>query len=357
MIKEFLQKHQIEDEVIAVGVSGGADSLALVLMMNEELSVLGKKVIALTVDHRLRMESSEEAAYVSKIMVEYKIEHHILTWEGDKPTSGIEEAARLARYQLIQDWCVDHKVKSLAVAHHLGDQAETFLMRLQRGSGLDGLCGMSSISNWANLTILRPLLNTNPQILKDYLSHKNIKWVEDPSNQSEEYLRVKTRKFLPFLDQKLGISMERIVSTMETLAQSRSYLQEQTDDFIKNSVKNWASAGYSVPLKFLQNLHQEILFRVLGCLIREVGERHYAPEAEEVLRLMTMLNSDNFKGCTLGGCEILFSQNKIWIVPELKIREIIPKKAWDEYTQLHPEYKKVKIPHKMRLSLLRRNPI
>lgn len=357
MINDFLNKYQIKDEVLAVGVSGGADSLALVLMMNEELLPLGKKIVALSVDHQLRPESASEVAYVAKVMKDHQVEHHILLWEGNKPSTGVEEAARAARYQLLRDWCVAHHIKSLVVAHHLGDQAETFLMRLQRGSGLDGLCGMLPVSSVGEVNILRPLLNTPSRVLKEFLRAQKIDWVEDPSNQDEEYLRVKARKFMPLLEQKLGISAERIVSTMETLAQSRGYLQEQTDKFIKNNVKSWSSAGYSVSLKLLQNLHSEILFRVLGNLLKEMGEKNYAPEADETKRLMMALSLSSFTGCTLGNCEILLSNGKIWIVPELKNKEVMPKKVWEAYIELHPEYKKVKIPHKLRLSLLKRDPI
>ena len=135
MIKEFLEKYGLTDvQEFAVAVSGGADSLALVLMMQEELAPLGKKIVALTVDHKLRGESTEEALYVGRIMKAYQIEHHILTWNGEKPKNGIEEAAREARYNLLVDWCQQKKISVLAIAHQALDQAETFFMRLQRGS-------------------------------------------------------------------------------------------------------------------------------------------------------------------------------------------------------------------------------
>ena len=188
-MEELFAKYQIKDEVVAVGVSGGADSLALVLQAAEELAVFGRKVVALTVDHGLRPTSRLEAEYVAGLMQKYGIEHHILTWTGKKPTTGIEEAARQARYTLIAEWCSQNNVHVLLTAHHAKDQAETFLMRLQSGSGLEGLCGIREYSVREGLVILRPLLAVNPENLRDYLRQRAIVWVEDESNRDTTFLR------------------------------------------------------------------------------------------------------------------------------------------------------------------------
>ena len=138
-------------------------------------------------------------------MKTFGIEHHILVWEGEKPKTGIEEMAREARYALLQDWCENNDVRVLAIAHHAKDQAETFFLRLQRGSGLFGLSGMQAVSQRGNLKIIRPLLHTEPEKLKDYLRGKNLGWVEDPSNQCEDFLRVKIRKRLDNLLDEMDI--------------------------------------------------------------------------------------------------------------------------------------------------------
>lgn len=357
MLKEFLEKYQIKDEVFAVGVSGGADSLALVLMLQEELANEGKKIVALTVNHGLRDEASAEADYVAEIMQKYQIEHHVLIWKGEKPITGIEEAARIARYDLIKSWCEQHQVRSLFIAHHCFDQAETFLMRLQRGSGLDGLCGMTPLSYLDDLKILRPLLETNPSTLKEYLTNHNIKWVEDASNQNEDYLRVKARNFLPLLEQSLGISPERIANTMMVLQRTRNYLEEQTEKFIKNHTKSWDGVGVSFSLKTLNENSDEIRYRVLCTLLKEIGKNAYQPVAEEVLRLSNRLLSDNFRGCTLAKCEILIFQHKIWIIPEYKEKEVLSKKDWELFVEKNQIYKKLQLPYKLRLSLVKINPI
>lgn len=358
MLKEFLSNHLLSHlDKLAVAVSGGADSLALALMINDECKNLGIKLTALTVDHGLRKESADEAAYVAQLMKEHGIEHHILVWEGAKPVTGIEEAAREARYALLEEWCQTHGFKAIAVAHQAHDQAETFLMRLQRGSGLDGLCGMKPVSLRGSLLILRPLLNIMPEELKRYLKKKHLHWVEDPSNQCDDFLRVRVRKFLPQLAEKLDITPMRLAETMQVLQQTLAYVQELTSKFIKNHVRNWDDAGVSFSVKNIGEMHEELLFRVLGTLIYQYGGARYKAEASEISRLICRLSEEKFKSCTLGGCEIIKDCGQIWIVPELKIKQRPAKKLWEDFVELHPKYKKIKIPYKLRLSLLKLNPI
>lgn len=357
MFLKFLQKYKIKDKELAVGVSGGADSLALVLQMHEELSHNGYKIIALTVNHGLRDEADAEAQYVAEVMLKAGMEHHILVWQGNKPTTGIEEAARNARYHLLCGWCHERKIQNLVMAHHLFDQAETFLMRLQRGSGLDGLCGMQPVSENDGIKILRPLLNVQPEKMKDYLIAKKITWVEDASNQNEEYLRVKARKFLPELDENLGITAKRIVETMILLTETRNFMEEVTQNFIKSEVFFYDKSGCSFHLLSLKKQNQTMIYRVLNRLLKKIGRRPYSAESDELTRLRQNIFKPEFKGCTLADCEIIRAYEQIWIVPEQKSRLVIPKKSWEEYLELHPQYKKIKIPHKMRLSLMKSDTI
>lgn len=365
-LRQFFDKYQIENRVIAAGVSGGADSLALVLRLQEELAPLGRKVVALTVDHGLRTESRAEAEYVAGLMSERGIEHHILVWKGEKPSVGIEEAARKARYGLLQEWCLANDVGVLAMAHHGGDQAETFFLRLQRGSGLFGLCGMLPVSRYENLTIIRPLLDCSASMLKEYLRGHGIIWVEDPSNQCEDYLRVKIRKRLPRWLEEMNLPPERLLGTMRELARARDYIQSRTDSFIKNHVRVWDSSGVSFSLSVLAAQHSEIVFQVLAQLVRKVGGRIYIPRAEDVERLairlvptfqnaktLTAESEKDFVGATLGGCEIFIKSGKVWIVPELKLVRPLPRQLWVDFCAAYPEYERLKLPYKMRAALVK----
>ena len=349
-MEELFAKYQIKDEVVAVGVSGGADSLALVLQAAEELAVFGRKVVALTVDHGLRPTSRREAEYVAGLMQKYGIEHHILTWTGKKPTTGIEEAARQARYALIAEWCSQNNVHVLLTAHHAKDQAETFLMRLQRGSGLEGLCGIREYSVREGLVILRPLLAVNPENLRDYLRQRAIVWVEDESNRDTTFLRGKIRQYLPELTENIGINIEKICNTVHNLQSAEDYIEQQLDLLLAHDVI-W-DFGTVCRFRYVDYLswHKEMKFRVLARLCR----REYIPRAERVLALANALNTLPFTGATLGGREIVLAYDWVWVVPERLYKRVHSRKLWAEFVLQHPLYKNIKMPHKAKLAILQK---
>src|SRR5579863_2293243 len=128
--------------LLAVAVSGGADSLALALLASVWAKARRGRVVALTVDHRLRRESTGEARQVGRWLRRLGIAHEILTWKGPYPQGDVQAAARAARYALLEAWCHTAHCLHLLTAHHREDQVETFWLRLARGSGLDGLAAM-----------------------------------------------------------------------------------------------------------------------------------------------------------------------------------------------------------------------
>lgn len=347
-MQEFFIKHKINAKTIAVGVSGGADSLALSLMLKEECDIYGIKLIALTVNHKLRPSADKEAAYVAEVMKKHKVEHHILIWEGEKPLTGVEEAARLARYDLLEKWCRANSIKYLATAHHLRDQAETFLMRLERGSGLEGLCSMREFSNYKSIKILRPLLHTPPEFMENYLRVKNINWIHDESNDNADFLRVKMRKFLPELIQKTGIDLKKFDEAITNLQSSESYIEEQVQNEIKAKINSDFGSVFSLKYSEFLAWHKELKFRILAQLLK----KSYIPRADSVLELIKSLQSLPFTGATLGGKEIFLSYGKIWIVPEMSAKRKSSRKEWKEFLTQNPQYKDQKIPHKARLAIL-----
>jgi len=184
---------------LAVALSGGPDSMALCLLADAWARRRGGRVIALTVDHRLRPESAAEAATVGQWMRDRAIEHHILPWSGARPRAAIQAEARAARYDLLSGWCRRFGVLHLALAHQLEDQAETFLMRLSRGSGTDGLAGMSAVSETPAVRVVRPLLAVGRARLTATLRARRQAWIEDPSNRDPAFARVRARQWLAAL--------------------------------------------------------------------------------------------------------------------------------------------------------------
>lgn len=353
MFQEFLNHHGIQEKKIAVGVSGGSDSLALILMAAEELQPLGYQLIALTVDHQLRPSSADEAAYVAKIMQEKHIEHHTLIWDDDeKPQTGLEEAARTARYNLIQQWCSDNQVSVVMMAHHLQDQAETFFIRLQRGSGLSGLCGMQAVTERKGIKILRPCLETDKMIFKNFLLSHHIKWIEDESNCCDDLLRVKFRQLLPQFYQKTGLNDRIIVETMLRLQSSRAFIEHKMAEFIKANVTCWNNAGYSCAIKYWQSADEEIKFRLITFLLPQLNHADYPPKAKKIKHLITLLTTKTFKSTTLGGCEIILYHDYLWFVPEKQNAAAYSRKAWQEYLKVNPQFSTCNIPYKLKTALL-----
>lgn len=352
IIEDFLKKHHIQDDTFAVGVSGGADSLALVLMFKQEFPQY--RIVALTVDHGLRPTSRNEALYVADLMQRFNIEHHILTWEGEKPVTGIEEQARLMRYRLLCQWCKHNHIGYLAIAHHLYDQAETFLMRLERGSGLYGLCAMSDIFEREGIKLLRPLLNTPPEILKTFLEQQKIKWVEDESNQCLDFLRVKMRHFLPILEKETGISAECLSHTAATLQRTKDFIESIVNQTIDLHVHQWGNSGFSVDYTLFLSWHEELKFRILSKLICTLAQSTYIPKAEKLLELVRCLENKDYEGGTLGGCYIQISDLRLWIIKEERDNKIIySNRLWEDFILHNPEVRGLQIPYKLRLSLVK----
>lgn len=175
---------------LLVAVSGGGDSITLMHLLHQQ----GVKFHIATVNHGLR--ATNETAFVAGEAAKLGIPCEILHWEGEKPTTGLQEAARNARYALLVACAKRLKCDALVTAHTQDDQAETVLMRLLRGSGVKGMAGMAVQSEMSDFPLLRPLLWVTRQELRDYLHEHNLSFVDDPSNENTDFTRVRLRQFL-----------------------------------------------------------------------------------------------------------------------------------------------------------------
>lgn len=178
---------------LGIAVSGGPDSLALLLLAS---TVRRGKVDAASVDHALRQGSRDEAEAVAGLCSELGVSHEILTvhWER-KPESALQEQARRERYRLLAGWASERGLDAVATGHHLDDQVETLLMRLVRGAGVRGLAGMRPVAQvpGSKIPLVRPLLGWRRHELAGVCEAAGIRPVEDPSNSDERFERVRMR--------------------------------------------------------------------------------------------------------------------------------------------------------------------
>ena len=204
---------------LGLAVSGGGDSMALL-----HLAVAcGLQPAVVTVNHGLRAEAASEAAQVEAVAAALGLSHETLLWQGWDHTGNLQDAARKARRRLIAAWAVQNNIASVALGHTQNDIAETFLMRLQRGAGVDGLAKMAG--HWSEGGILwqRPLLGFTRNDLRLWLQAQGLTWVEDPSNDNPRFDRVRARKALAHL-QPLGLTPTHLAQVANHLAEARTAL-------------------------------------------------------------------------------------------------------------------------------------
>ena len=218
---------------LGIAVSGGPDSLALLLLAH---AALAGEVEAATVDHRLRPESAEEAAAVGAVCHELGVPHAILPVEVQP--GNLQANARAARYEALSRWAAARNLDALATAHHADDQAETLLMRLNRGSGLSGLAGIRASTSMPGSTrrLLRPLLGWRKAELEIVVRARGIEAVRDPSNENEDFDRVRIRKALAECD---WLDPLRLARSAALLAQ----VEEALDAAVAEELHTCAQVG------------------------------------------------------------------------------------------------------------------
>lgn len=297
---------------LAVAVSGGGDSMALALLAERWVHRRGGRLTALTVDHGLRVGSANEAAQVGRWMAALGIEHRVLPWSGPKPTSGIQAAARAARYELMENWARRAGVLHLLLAHNREDQAETFLMRLSRGSGIDGLSAMAAIFERSHVRLVRPLLGHPRADLRATLTEVGQEWIEDPSNKDTAFARTRVRNQWPLMIDA-GLTPERLAQTAAGLGQARVTMESAVSSLLAATC-TIHPAGYAVIKgNFLSGVEPDLTMRALARIILCIGGGSYAPRLGKLERLYAHLADpdlrDSLAGRTLGGCRILCQKN------------------------------------------------
>lgn len=279
---------------IGVGVSGGADSMALALLLARWVADRGGSLLALTVDHGLRADSRSEAEQVAAWMARLGIAHRILPWDGPKPSSGIQAGARHARLRLLADAAADAGILHLALAHHADDQAETHRLRADRSSGPQGLAGMPAIREMERLRLIRPLLPVGKDRLIATCQALGQEWVEDPSNRNPAFARARLR-----LSESVGEG-ERAAAL--AAAGARVLEDAETARLLALHAR-FQPEGWVILDQALFMAERAVACRLAATLLRAVGGAPYPPAPAAVADLVSGLCADPGKGRTLAGCQ------------------------------------------------------
>ncbi len=312
----------VKPRALAVMVSGGSDSMALLLLARDWAVAHDLGLVAVTVDHGLRTESASEADWVAGQAAAMGVSHVTLPWTGWSGQGNLQAAARAARYALVQDWRrrVQPDIDAILVGHTQDDQAETMLMRLARGSGVDGLAGMKAAPvepaealKAGSAPLLRPLLWADRQALRDHLQAAGFAWVEDPSNDNDKFQRVKARKALAELSE-LGITVEGLAKTATHMGRAQKALAIRASQVASSAVTEVLPGVLSFSLPALAEIEEETQLRLLAHGLQCISSAPYRPRLASLeLALADALGG---KGSTLHGGQIFPHKDRLLVVRE-----------------------------------------
>jgi tRNA(Ile)-lysidine synthase len=293
--------------VLGVAVSGGPDSLALLVLAHQWAQVQGGKAVCLHVDHRLRSTSPEEAMQLKAFCQERDIPCHILVWEHGPISHNIQEKARHARYNLLLKHCTNLGIVHLLTGHHQNDQQETIHMRALRKSGPRGLAGIQPITWTPFARILRPLLDYTKEELLGIV--QNLPYLQDPSNLNDQYTRVRIRKALS--SQAPDLIQQGIMHHQKAQAQRIQNEQEAWQYLAKNAILE--PQGFA-SLKQTQPFNPPTM--ALAFLLQYVSGKSYLPDLTALATLEVALSANPSKTFTIHTCTIWNTQGKWFFARE-----------------------------------------
>jgi tRNA(Ile)-lysidine synthase len=284
---------------LGVAVSGGGDSLALLVLLADWAGSAGVALDVVTVDHRLRPDAADEARTVAAHAGALGLRHTILTWQGWSGDGNLPAAARAARYGLLAQWAQARGIGQVCLGHTADDQAETVLMNLARGSGVDGLAAMRSRHRDASGVVwLRPLLDVRRAALREVLRQRGLAWAEDPANSDPRYERIRARALVsaPPLP---GLDVPRLTATARRMAAARAVL-DQAAATAAERLTAVQAGDFVVPAPGFFELPEDTRWRLLAATLCTVSGRIYRPRFAALLRAEADLRAG--RRATLHGC-------------------------------------------------------
>jgi tRNA(Ile)-lysidine synthase len=304
---------------LLLAVSGGPDSTALLMLAARWVKRLKRppRLIAVTVDHGLRAESAREATTVKRLSARFGVPHRTLRWSGAKPRTGLQQAARIARYRLLAEAAVRVGFAHIVTAHTLDDQAETVLLRLARGSGLTGLAAMARgtpLFGERSILLVRPLLGIPKARLLATLAAAKIAFADDASNRDPRFTRARLRTILPALARE-GLDARRL-----SLLAWRVRRAEAAIEFAVHAARLALSPGPwepQGPVAFdserFATLPAEVGLRLLGRAIGHTGDEGPVELAKLEALYAALHDASGRLRRTLAGALITLTQDRLTI--------------------------------------------
>ncbi len=264
---------------LGIALSGGGDSTALLHIARDWSGCRGVPLRAATVDHGLRDASAAEARAAGDAARALGIPHDILRWDGPRP-GNLMAQARDARLALLAGWAAGHGIAAVALGHTRDDQAETVLMRVMRGSGVDGLSGMSAARRAHGILWLRPMLDVGRAELRDVLRARGAAWIDDPSNDNADFDRVRVRQAMA----ALNLDAAALARTAADLRMAR----EALDHAALQAARGFSAdrGTLTLPLGPLLDASPEIRRRLVAAALRWVNGADYPPRRDGLAHLL-----------------------------------------------------------------------
>ena len=304
----------IKKKPFVVAVSGGPDSLALAALCKMYKDEKKTKIYFVLVDHGIRKNSKKESSFVKKLLKKNKITLKIIR-NKKKIYNNVQSKAREIRYKLMLEFCKKCKVSYILTAHHSDDQIETFLIRLSRGSGIQGLSSMKHLTKLkSNVKIFRPLLDLKKKDLVFTAKHIFKKFVNDPSNKDKKFLRTRVRSLAASFE-KSGIHHDQIIKSINNLADTRDTLDKYFNKIIKDCIRKYRNK-IVIDLEKLNMETLEIKLKVLSYTLKKFSHSYYPPRSKKVINLLKQFALKDRTKLTLGGCILQKSANNLIITKE-----------------------------------------
>jgi tRNA(Ile)-lysidine synthase len=289
---------------LALAVSGGPDSMALAFCLKRwRDETNARTILALIVDHALRAESAPEAEQTRTVLGKLGIDAEIFRWQHPPVASRLHIRARAARYELLAAACRARGIAALVLGHQREDQAETILMRIAKGSGIDGLRGIDADGRFERMRLLRPFLSIPRARCEATCRAHGIAFISDPSNASQKYARGRLRRVMPLLAEE-GLATERLCDLGARTAEAKEALDHYTHALLRVAGKLDDAGVLRLDLEQLRAAPRAVALRALDAALRTVNPGFaYGAERASLLPLLESLCADNaMPPRTLHGC-------------------------------------------------------